>query len=234
MKANERKQILEKAKIFFRDIIAKNHFKNTTKAAKLKAYKLNPFLANYLANYLTGNGSPKSIAMALLYPRVLGTSITTSFGQNSQTFCSTILKGFASAISGIDIEFIDQIDGRKKYCQLKAGPNTINKDDVKTIFDHFNSTKNIARTNKLDIRIDDLIVGVLYGTPSELSSHYKKIEKEFPVFVGQNFWHRLTGSEKFYFELIDAIGEVAIEYDGTKLLAESIKKLSKEIEGKIS
>jgi hypothetical protein len=38
-----------------------------------------------------------------------------------------------SVVHGIDIEFIDAIDGRKKYCQLKSGPSTINKDDVVTI-----------------------------------------------------------------------------------------------------
>ena len=31
------------------------------------------------------------------------------------------------------------IDGEKKYCQLKSGPDTINKDDVETIAGHFKS-----------------------------------------------------------------------------------------------
>jgi hypothetical protein len=30
-------------------------------------------------------------------------------------------------VAGIDIEFIDAIDGRRKYCQAKLGPNTITR-----------------------------------------------------------------------------------------------------------
>ena len=33
----------------------------------------------------------------------------------------------------MDIEFEDALDGSHKYCQLKAGPNTINKDDVEKL-----------------------------------------------------------------------------------------------------
>jgi len=85
-----------------------------------------------------------SIARALVYPRILGTSIATSFGQNIQRFCTEVLSGFGSAISGVDIEFIDQLDGRKKYCQVKSGPETINKDDIETISRHFLGIKGIA------------------------------------------------------------------------------------------
>lgn len=75
----------------------------------------------YLANFLTGNSSPKSIAKALIYPRILGTSITTSFGTNIQKFTNDVLDAFGSTTPGIDIEFIDRIDGHKKYCQMKSG-----------------------------------------------------------------------------------------------------------------
>lgn len=47
-------------------------------------------------------------------------------------------------------------------------PNTINKDDVKTIIDHFKGVKNLGRTNNLQIGLSDLIVGVFYGTNDEL------------------------------------------------------------------
>lgn len=57
----------------------------------------------------------------IIEARSLGTSINTSFGTNLQKFCSDILSGYASTTSGIDIEFIDFIDGKRKYCQIKAG-----------------------------------------------------------------------------------------------------------------
>ncbi|MEI7410721.1 PmeII family type II restriction endonuclease [Pectobacterium aroidearum] len=203
----EKEEILEKAKIWFTDTIIKNHIKNTEKLIDPTEFKINPFLNVYLANFLTGNSSPESIAKALIYPRVLGTSITTSFGQNMQSFTSDVLGVFGSTTSGIDIEFTDQTDGVKKYCQLKAGPNTINKDDVETIAGHFKGIINLGRTNNLKLGFENMIVGVIYGEQSDLSGHYKRITKQyhFPVITGKDFWHRLTGDENFYQDLAKAI-----------------------------
>ncbi|MCI2255778.1 restriction endonuclease [Domibacillus sp. PGB-M46] len=222
-------EIIENAKDFFRDEIAPSHIANTKKLVKLKQFNLNPFLDKYKASFLTGNVDPISVAQALVYPRVLGTSINTIFGDKLQKFCSEVLEGFGSTTPGIDIEFIDKIDGRKKYCQIKAGPNTINKDDIDTIKGHFQAVKNLARTNKLSIGFDDLIVGVFYGTPQDLSNHYKTINKEYPVIVGEEFWHRLTGDLEFYEKLTNAIGEVASEYDSSELINQVITELAKEI-----
>lgn len=233
MDNKHRKQILENAKSFFREEIVQNHIdKACKKASQLSEYNVNPFLFKYLANFLTGNDNPDSIARALVLPRVLGSSITTSFGMKIQSLISSLFQGLGSTTQGIDIEFIDAIDGRKKYCQLKAGPNTINFDDVTTIINHFNGVRNLARTNNLNIGINDMIVGVIYGDETELSSHYKKISNNYPVYIGQDFWHRLTGKEDFYFELIDAIGEVALEVDASKVVENTIKELAKEIEQK--
>lgn len=80
---------------------------------------MNPFLNKYLANYLTGNDDPKSVSKALIYPRVLGTSINTSFGSNLQKFINTTLEGYGSTTTGMDIEFIDKLDGRKNTVKLK-------------------------------------------------------------------------------------------------------------------
>jgi hypothetical protein len=226
-------QIIKKAKDFFKEEIVPSHKANTLKLTRLKEFNLNPFLDKYKASFLTGKDDPKSIARALVYPRALGTSINTIFGDRLQKFCSEVLEGFASVTSGIDIEFIDKVDGRKKYCQIKAGPNTINKDDIETIKGHFQGIKNLARTNKLSISLDDLVVGVFYGTPEDLSNHYKTINKEYPVIVGQEFWYRLTGELDFYQKLTDAIGDVASEVDGSEMIEEVIEALAKEIENKL-
>lgn len=198
-------EIIQKAKDFFRNEIALNHIQNTKKLTKLKEFNLNPFLDKYKASFLTGNDDPLSIAKALIYPRVLGTA-------------------------GIDIEFIDKTDGHRKYCQVKAGPNTINKDDIDTIKGHFTAVRHLARTNNQRIALDDLIIGVFYGTPEELNAHYKKLNEEYPVYVGVEFWFRLTGEQDFYHKLTNAISEVAIEFDSSQLVEEVIKELAEEIE----
>jgi len=229
----QRKQILENAKTFFRNEIVQSHIDGACeRASRLSEYNVNPFLFKYLANFLTGNDEPISIARALVLPRILGSSITTSFGMKIQSLISSLFQGLGSTTQGIDIEFIDEIDKRKKYCQLKAGPNCINHDDVTTVINHFNGVRSLARINNLVVGINDMIVGVVYGEDSELSSHYKKISVNYPVFVGQEFWHRLTGKKDFYFELIDVIGEVALEVDASKVVENTILKLSKEIETK--
>lgn len=227
----QREQILESAKSFFRDEIVQSHVHKACKrAGQLSEYNINPFLFKYLANFLNGNDSPESIARALVLPRMLGSSINTSFGMRIQQLISTLFEGLGSTTSGIDIEFIDAVDGRRKYCQLKAGPNTINHDDVTTITNHFNGVRNLARTNNLNVGINDMIVGVIYGEDSELSSHYRRISNTYPVVIGKDFWHRLTGKDDFYFELIDAIGDVALEVDGRHYLEEAIATLAEEIQ----
>lgn len=220
--------ILESAKSWFKNIIAQNHIKNTAILSDPSEFNINPFLVKYLARFLTGSCDPISIAKALIYPRVLGTSINTSFGTNAQKFVSDVLGSFGSVISGIDIEFIDQLDQRKKYCQVKLGPNTINKDDVETINRHFSSVRNLARTNNLKLEYNDLIVGVLYGDNNQLSAHYKKLEQAHhcPVYTGNEFWERLTGDTHFYNELSSAISSIAMEYDSSHLLEETITKLA--------
>ena len=231
MTEQQKQEILTRAKNFFREKIAPNHVKNTKKCAALEEFNINPFLDNYLACFAFGCDSPENLAKALIYPRALGTSITTSFGMNWQKFCSSVLEGFASTTSGIDIEFVDALDGRRKYCQIKSGPNTINFDDVTTIVNHFIAIRRLARTNNLEgFNPDrDCVVGVFYGNESELSSFYKKIAESYPVLVGKNFWHRLTGDENFYNELIDAVTEVALEIDGTETINSTVSRLAEQI-----
>ena len=235
MKEKQRILLLKRAKEFFRDEIVEAHITTACKkAGRLSNYNVNPFLYKYLANFLKGNDDPKSIAEALVLPRILGSSINTSFGMRIQKLITELFEGFGSTTAGIDIEFIDSLDGRKKYCQLKSGPNTINYDDVDTIFGHFTGTINLARTNNLNIGINDMIVGIIYGDQSELNSHYKRINEKYPVVIGKDFWHHLTGKDDFYFDLIDAVGEVALEVDGTKLIQETINTLSADIVAKFS
>lgn len=221
--------ILEKAKVWFRDTIAINHQANTAKLKNPIEFDINPFLAPYLGAFIDGEVTANSVAKGLIYPRVLGTSITTSFGSNMQKFVAVVLKStLGSTTTGIDIEFMDQIDGRRKYCQIKLGPNTINADDVITIHHHFDAVRNLAKTNHVPINLTDLVVGVLYGKEAQVSGHYKALRDDFhyPLYVGQEFWKHLTGDEDFYHDLIQVIGSVAVEVNGKQLLENTINALA--------
>lgn len=228
MTEQERQEILTKAKNFFRTRIAENHKRNTERLSNINQFNINPFTHKYLAQFAFGNSSPESMAKALVYPRILGTSIATTFGTQLQFFCNEVLSSYASTTSGIDIEFVDALDGRRKYCQVKAGPQTINHDDVDTIKNHFRAIRNLARTNHLNLNITDCIVGVFYGTEESLCQSYKRINEEYPVYVGVEFWHRLTGDPDFYFDLIDAFAEVADDLDCSEMINGIISRLADE------
>jgi hypothetical protein len=79
------KELLKIITNYFNDKIFENHKKNVlANHSKLKSYKINPILVKYLSKVLENNFTPMGIAKALYYPRVLGTSINTSFGTRIQ------------------------------------------------------------------------------------------------------------------------------------------------------
>ena len=176
----EKAEILEKAKEWWREEFALAHKKNTLKLSSLKKFDINPFTWSYLAYFLEGNKNPETLARVLLYPRILGTSVNTIFGSRFQGFISRVFEGvLGSAISGIDLEFIDKLDGRKKYCQIKAGPNIVNRDGAISVKNHFKSARMIAKTNNLPLNVDDFMFCLLYGEPWQKNSFIKNIEKEY-------------------------------------------------------
>lgn len=235
MKKVQKQAIIRSGKEYFRSVIIPNHLRNLEKLS-LSSFNFNPFLINYLAAFLCGNTEPESLARALVYPRILGTSLNTSFGQNIQVFISQLQEvvGGASGIDGIDIEFVDALDGRRKYCQCKAGPQTINKDDIATILGHFKYLMNKSRLDRMGLQFDDLVVGVLYGERVNLSANYKAIDAHYPVLCGTEFWERLTADKNFYHQLAKAFGEVVEEdgIDGSALILAKVNEIAQEIRKK--
>lgn len=232
MNEEQKKAIIISGKEYFRTIIIPNHLKNLKKL-KLSSFNVDSFCINYL---LWSGTKPEALAKALVYPRILGTSLNTSFGQNIQVFISQLKEvvGGASGIDGIDIEFVDAIDGRRKYCQCKAGPQTINKDDIATILGHFKHLMNKSRLDRMGLQFDDLVVGVLYGEKENLSAFYRGIGSHYPVLCGADFWERLTGDRNFYNRLAKAFGEVVEEdgIDGSTLILEKVNEIADEIRTK--
>jgi hypothetical protein len=227
-KAELTKRIVE----YFDDKIFKNHIESSLNThSKLSSYSINPIVVKYLSKVLEGNYTPEGVAKALYYPRVLGTSINTSFGTRIQSMFVELGMADGSMIKGMDIEFMDKIDNRKKWCQLKSGPNTINSEDVGPLIKKFSDTINLARTNSAlkGINNTDFIVGVLYGEQSELSQHYRKIDLTHPVFVGREFWHRLTGVPDFYDGLVVQLHKSIDSIDTKDMINKGCENLANEI-----
>ena len=226
------KQLTEKIVEYFETYIFKNHIEASLKKnSKLKSYKINPIVVKYLSKVIEGDYTAEGVAKALFYPRVLGTSINTSFGQRIQDMFVELNLANGSLIKGMDIEFLDKVDNRNKWCQLKSGPNTINSEDVKPLINKFTSTINLARTNKAlkGINNTDFIVGVLYGEADELSSHYKTIDKTHPVIIGKDLWHRITGFPNFYDGLVKELHKSISNIDTKDLMTKGCSDLAEEI-----
>jgi hypothetical protein len=183
-----------------------------------------------LSKVLEDDFTPIGIAKALYYPRVLGTSINTSFGTRIQNMFVELELANGSLIKGMDIEFIDKIDGRKKWCQLKSGPNTINSEDVNPLLKKFYKVANLAKTNGIHLSNTDLMVGVLYGEESQLSQHYRKIDQTHPVIIGREFWHRVTGFPNFYNKLVKELDSLILEINNQDFFEEGYLALAKEVE----
>lgn len=111
----EELKLIESIVEYFRVKIFEKHISSSlTNNSKLKSYNINPIVVKYLSKVLENNYSPEGVAKALYYPRVLGTSINTSFGTQIQNMFVDLGLAQGSMIKGMDIEFIDYVDNRKK------------------------------------------------------------------------------------------------------------------------
>ncbi|SFP60734.1 PmeII family type II restriction endonuclease [Parafilimonas terrae] len=226
-------ELIQEIVEYFKVYIFENHINASINVhSKLKKYNINPIVVKYLSKLLEDNYTPMGVAKALYYPRVLGTSINTSFGTRIQNMFVDLKIAEGSLIKGMDIEFTDKIDNRRKWCQLKSGPNTINSEDVKPLIKKFTDTINLARTNKISKNINntDFIVGVLYGEKEELSMHYKVIDKVHPVIIGKEFWQRVTGFPKFYEGLVSGLHLLIGGIDTNNAISKGLEGLANEIE----
>jgi hypothetical protein len=119
MTPSDSNHILEMARAWYQSEIINSQIRKV-QALSINSFNINPFTAPYLSSFLTGAISADGIARALVYARVLGTSLATTFGTNLQSFISSVLSNAdGSVVEGIDIEFIDKIDAAKNTPNLK-------------------------------------------------------------------------------------------------------------------
>ena len=193
-------------------------------------HKMNPYLLAYRSAALSGDKSALGIAEGLITLSWLGQGLSTSFGMQFQTQLTRILQDvYGSTTSGIDVEYPDYFDKRKKFAQIKLGPDTINSDDVETIDNHFKSIKRLAKTNNVSLQVDDLVVGVIYGTHLQLNANYNALKNlNYEVYVGNEFFEHLTGVPDLGTQLIDAAVRSSKNVKVDELLKEAIGILARD------
>lgn len=212
-----------------KESLIKNHYANTLALKDPNKLDINPFTTPYLSYFLTGKVDAEGLAKVMVYPRSLGTSISTSFGSGIQKFIVKNLSADGSMIDGIDFQFDDKVDGRRKYCQLKSGPNVLNFDDVTTIKNHFVQALRRARENHVPIVHSDLVLCIIYGSDAKLNSFIKKVKEDYDVYIGKEFWYRLTGDPDFYDKATTAMLEIAKELDMDGVVENVVKELSSNL-----
>lgn len=80
-------------------------------------------------------------------------------------------------------------------------------------------------------------LGITYGNLTNISYHFKRIasttignQEDMPIYIGKDFWYRLTGNEDFYIELINIFIEIFQTENYEQQFESSIIKLAKNIE----
>lgn len=225
-------ELLNRAQGYFEKNFMKRQ-KDSIQKLKLDDIKFNPFLIRELASRISNQIDSISIAKAMVFPRVLGTSASTSFGSNTQNMIVSIMgQDVSSNVSDMDIEYQSPVTGDYRWAQLKAGPSTINKSDIETIERGFQKAQNLARQNQNKrFTFNSSICAVMYGSRDQLSNVYKTMEKNgyVNILVGNEFWYDLTGYPDFYINLITAVEKAAQSISLKDSVDDAIDRIAKEI-----
>lgn len=222
------KLIVDSFETWFRDEFIPHQQDALDKWTKANKHNINPYLIAYRSIAMSGNLSAEVIAESLITLSWLGQGLSTSFGTQFQSQLTKILKDvYGSTTSGIDVEYLDHFDKRKKFAQIKLGPDTINSDDVETIENKFRAIKNLARTNSFSLQQDDLVVGVIYGSHAQLNASYRSLkDKHFEVYVGNEFFEHITGIKDLGSQLIAAAVRASKTVKVNKLYRDAIDTLA--------
>lgn len=204
----------------------KTHKANSKKIGNLENVNINPFLLRYLSNLAYGDATPHSMAKVIVYTRALGSSPSTTFGNTMRKFCTEKLNDKVVPHSGseADVKYYDHID--KKYCwaRLRLGPDNMNSRTAGAFVTEF---KSLAKSNPN--AQGSCVVGVLYGEDDSINASFKSLKADgISVFVGKDFWHRVTGDSDFYNKLVEEI-EKALGNVSDRYLGNVITKLDKEL-----
>lgn len=214
-------QLLNAIINYFRDEIFQPHLEELeNEYANLNSYASNLFLLPYLSKIIEGEFNAAGTGKALFFARTLSTSINTSFGSHIKKVLvnNGLAQSYGQSRSNIII-FTDQTTDILTGCLLKSGPNTINSGDKSGIRDKLDNLHDV----------DSRAIGVIYGSHNELNNHYIQLEEDYEIFVGQDFWHRITGFHSFYDDLTVQLNNLAESLQSEGLFQAGLEALTQQV-----
>ena len=91
------------------------------------------------------------------------------------------------------------------------------------------AVKNIVVMNVNEVEKVAAEVDFVFSAVDMTKEEIKKIEEDYPILAGQEFWFSLTGDETFYSDLIGVFSECAKDYKESDLLDEVVAQLAEDI-----
>jgi hypothetical protein len=167
-------------------------------AIDVEEIDFNPFLLRVL-----GFETAEEIAEFIVAER-LERSLVTSYGTRIQKIAKEI-SGRGTGVEGADI--CKELEGRRHYIQLKAGPNTVNKD----ISSEINKLLSGAlRRNHGSVAL----LGMTYGKRRRVSSIIQRYSN-VNWLIGREFWGFISEDKDCAQKIFDIAGELnAVVPDG--------------------
>jgi hypothetical protein len=190
---------------------------------KLKDFNINPFLFRLLSEQL-GLKDARSIVEFLLSER-FERGATTSAGDMFQKLAGIFCE--PTGVEGADL--MKRKEGRYYYIQIKAGPNTVDKDACQKLSRDLRSAQ---RRHRGAITL----FGMAYGSPDQISSIVQKYLDVDEMLIGREFWEFISDDPDCLQELYEIAGEVARTFRDKRgrtiaqLLKDKLEELTKEFE----
>lgn len=224
MTEKQKQIILENSKELFRKSILPVNL-NFFNHLKLKDFDVDPLM------FLAVGLSPKSMAKALVYPKVLELCVSSGIGSDDFLWQISRVSQRISINEHQFLEFVDAIDGRKKYAWCTFS-RMLSRHDMNRLLCCFKDILKERSQNDPAFLIDDLVVGVLFGDPIKLSAEFRTLQTTYPVYCGREFWEHITGDKLFYKRLMKAFFDVVEEEqtEGSDLIRQKVKEIAQEIE----
>jgi ribosomal protein S13 len=161
---------------------------------KFEELSFNPFLLRLL-----GLEAPEDVALFAVSERI-ERSLVTSYGAHIQRIAQ-IVAGRGTGVEGADI--CKEKRGRRYYIQVKAGPNTVNKDISSQISTLLQSA---TKRNSGSVAL----LGMTYGHKEKVSSILQRYS-QIGWLVGREFWEFISDDCDCASKLFELAAEVARE-----------------------